>query len=142
MPNKLDTFYASVISAHFYLRWTHLAPPRLTQIRTQDFGQLFRAEFECCGPQPRCSSLHLPTTITLFTMSTDPSSSSANSTKTEGIMIPYMHFLLGDAVIFKEWIPHGRGAMAGACIGLFFLAILERFSAGMRGVIEAKWKRE
>ncbi|KAG8935914.1 hypothetical protein FRC02_005669 [Tulasnella sp. 418] len=58
------------------------------------------------------------------------------------MMIPFLHFTPGDALWFKEWVPRSKGPIVGACIGLFMLAILERFLAGTRGVMESWWRRK
>jgi hypothetical protein len=124
LPNKLGTSQRSLHYFHFSTPLHALdifKTSKTMQTMTQDFGKVFQTEFERCGPQPTCSSLRLPTTTTLFTMNMDPSSSSANGTKTEGMMVPYMHFLLGDAVIFKEWIPHSRWrVLASVCSSWLF----------------------
>ncbi|KAF8708244.1 hypothetical protein RHS03_04195, partial [Rhizoctonia solani] len=56
-------------------------------------------------------------------------------------MIPYLHFTPGDALFFKEWIPKSSGAVGGACVGLFVLAILQRCISAMRGIMEQHWKQ-
>ncbi|KAG9119686.1 hypothetical protein FRC07_005165 [Ceratobasidium sp. 392] len=57
-------------------------------------------------------------------------------------MTPYFHWLgNADALYFKSWVPRSAGALVGACIGLFFLAIFERFLAGAKGLVEAWWRR-
>ena len=58
-----------------------------------------------------------------------------------GNMKPYLHFTPGDMLWFMEWVPQSTGAMVGACIGLFFLAILDRWFSATRGLIEAHWRR-
>jgi hypothetical protein len=60
---------------------------------------------------------------------------------TGGMMTPWMHFALGDSLWFSTWVPQSKGALAGAALGLFLLAILERWVACMRGVMEAYWRR-
>ncbi|KAH7322048.1 Ctr copper transporter [Rhizoctonia solani] len=47
-----------------------------------------------------------------------------------------------DALYFKAWVPRTSGALAGACIGLFLLALFERFLGGAKGLIEAWWRRQ
>lgn len=64
----------------------------------------------------------------------------AAATTVHATMVPYFHFTPGDHLFLKAWVPKSAGAIAGACIGLFFLAILERWLAGMRGVFELHWK--
>jgi hypothetical protein len=58
------------------------------------------------------------------------------------MMTPWMHFDMGDSLWFSTWIPQSKGALAGASIGLFFLAILERWIASARGVLENYWRRK
>jgi copper transporter 1 len=58
---------------------------------------------------------------------------------TMGNMLMYLHFTIGDNLWFLGWAPHTAGAMAGACIGLFMLAIAERWLVAMRGVMEDHW---
>ncbi len=55
-------------------------------------------------------------------------------------MTPYLHFTIGDALFFKDWNPSSAGAIAGACIGLVLLALLERWLAATRGALEAYWR--
>ena len=55
------------------------------------------------------------------------------------MMIPYLHFTGGDNLFFKTLTPSSHGAIAGACIVLGFLAILERWIAGVRGVLDNHW---
>ncbi|KAI0277560.1 Ctr copper transporter family-domain-containing protein [Russula aff. rugulosa BPL654] len=56
-----------------------------------------------------------------------------------GNMIMYLHFKIGDNLWFYGWAPGTAGAMAGACIGLFMLAMAERWLVAMRGVMEEHW---
>jgi len=51
------------------------------------------------------------------------------------------HLSRGDALWFDAWVPQSTGALAGAAIGLFLLAILERWLAAMRVVMEAWWQQ-
>jgi len=59
-----------------------------------------------------------------------------------GMMTPWFHFSTGDPVWFDTWMPTSKGALAGACIGLFLLAVVERWIAAMRAVVEVWWKRK
>ncbi|CDO75149.1 hypothetical protein BN946_scf184590.g6 [Trametes cinnabarina] len=59
----------------------------------------------------------------------------------EGQMLPYLHFTRGDIVLFFGWVPSSKGAMVGTCIGVFLLALVERWIAACRGVMEAHWRR-
>ncbi|KXN89081.1 Protein P80 [Leucoagaricus sp. SymC.cos] len=58
-----------------------------------------------------------------------------------GQMIPYLHFQGGDVLWFQGWVPQSRGAIAGACLGLFLLAIFDRWLATMRSVAEVYWNK-
>ncbi|KZP33799.1 hypothetical protein FIBSPDRAFT_906709 [Athelia psychrophila] len=56
-----------------------------------------------------------------------------------GAMLPYLHFTPGDNLWFLGWVPQTAGAMVGACIGLFLLALVDRWVAACREVMEAHW---
>ncbi|KAG8907767.1 hypothetical protein FRB99_002266 [Tulasnella sp. 403] len=58
------------------------------------------------------------------------------------MMMPYFHFRPSDALWFKAWQPTSNGAIVGACIGLFLLAVVERMVSGMQGVMELWWRRK
>ena len=58
-----------------------------------------------------------------------------------GNMIPYLHFTPGDVLWFQGWVPKSPGAMFGACLGLFLLAIVERWIAAIRSLAEAYWRK-
>jgi len=64
-----------------------------------------------------------------------------NATTGVGMMTPWLHFSTGDPVWFADWMPVTNGGFAGACIGLFMLAVIERWIAAMRAVVEVWWKR-
>ncbi|OBZ78838.1 hypothetical protein A0H81_00550 [Grifola frondosa] len=74
-------------------------------------------------------------------MDMNSSSSSTMSMSMPMDMIPWLHFDGGDYLLFKAWRPSSHGAIAGACIGLVALAILERWVGGTRGVLEDHWRR-
>jgi len=59
-----------------------------------------------------------------------------------GTMKPYLHFTLGDILWFQGWSPQNAGAMVGACIGLFLLAIVERWIGACRSLMEAHWRKK
>ncbi|THH05105.1 hypothetical protein EW145_g5037 [Phellinidium pouzarii] len=67
-------------------------------------------------------------------------SSTDNSTLSM-MMTPYLHFTGGDSLFFRTIAPKSKGALAGAAVFLFFLAMLERFVVAMRAVMEAHWKQ-
>lgn len=58
-----------------------------------------------------------------------------------GNMFPYLHFTPGDNLWFLGWVPRSAGAMVGACVGLFLLALVERWIAACRAVMEVHWSR-
>lgn len=66
-------------------------------------------------------------------------STSTPSMAHEG-MTMYLHFHGGDYLYFSAWQPSSPGAIAGACIGLFMLALFERWFAALRAVFEHHWK--
>ncbi|KAF6766266.1 Ctr copper transporter family-domain-containing protein [Ephemerocybe angulata] len=70
---------------------------------------------------------------------TSTTSSTSSAISHEG-MTPYLHFTPGDVLYFSAWTPSSPGAMVGACIGLFMLALFERWFAALRGVFEHHWK--
>jgi len=55
-------------------------------------------------------------------------------------MKPWLHFTGGDYLYFKSCQPASNGAIAGACIALVCLALLERFTVAFRSVMEARWR--
>ncbi|KAH8999695.1 CTR copper uptake transporter [Lactarius hatsudake] len=57
-----------------------------------------------------------------------------------GNMVMYLHFTPGDNLWFLGWAPRTAGAMVGTCIGLFMLALAERWLSAMRAVMEAHWR--
>ena len=59
-----------------------------------------------------------------------------------GAMRPYFHFGLGDAILFREWVPMSGGASFGACVGLFLLAMVDRLLAAFRGIMQAWWAKK
>ncbi|OCH86241.1 CTR copper uptake transporter [Obba rivulosa] len=58
-----------------------------------------------------------------------------------GEMLPYLHFTPGDMLWFLGWVPESTGAMVGTCIGLFLLALVERWIAACGAVMEAHWRK-
>ena len=61
---------------------------------------------------------------------------SSNSSTT---MTPWLHFTSGDTLLFQNWVPTGPGPVFGACIGLFMLAIVDRWLAAVRRFMEIWW---
>lgn len=58
-----------------------------------------------------------------------------------GQMLPYLHFTTGDMLWFLGWVPQSAGEMAGACIGLFLLGVIERWIAACSAVMQAHWAK-
>ncbi|KAL5495807.1 hypothetical protein ACEPAI_1271 [Sanghuangporus weigelae] len=58
-----------------------------------------------------------------------------------GNMLPYLHFTSGDILWFQGWVPSKAGPMVGACIGLFLLAVFDRWLSAYRGLIDSHWYR-
>jgi len=59
-----------------------------------------------------------------------------------GNMLTYLHFTVGgDTLWFLGWVPIGPGPMFGACFGLFLLALIDRWIAGCRGMMELHWAK-
>ena len=66
--------------------------------------------------------------------------SSVNDTMS-GMMTSYLHFTGGDNLFFKSLHPSSNGAIAGACLCLVVLALLERFVNGIRNRLEGYWRK-
>ncbi|KAH9926617.1 CTR copper uptake transporter [Epithele typhae] len=58
-----------------------------------------------------------------------------------GNMLMWFHFTPGDVLWFYGWVPRSTGAMVGTCIGLFLLALIDRWIAACRGVMETHWHK-
>ncbi|KZT05109.1 uncharacterized protein LAESUDRAFT_727366 [Laetiporus sulphureus 93-53] len=58
-----------------------------------------------------------------------------------GEMLPYLHFTPGDILWFQGWVPSSAGAMVGTCIGLLLLAMVERWIAAARAVMNYHWSQ-
>ncbi|KAG2124056.1 CTR copper uptake transporter [Suillus clintonianus] len=59
-----------------------------------------------------------------------------------GNMLAYLHFTPGDNLWFLGWVPKSSGAMVGTCIALFMLALIERWIAACRAVMEFHWGQQ
>jgi copper transporter 1 len=57
-------------------------------------------------------------------------------------MVPYLHFIGGDALFFEGLKPTSASAIAGACIVLFAIALFERWVSGKRSAIESRWRQK
>ncbi|KIM75753.1 hypothetical protein PILCRDRAFT_52569, partial [Piloderma croceum F 1598] len=56
-------------------------------------------------------------------------------------MIPWFHFGGGDNLLFESLHPSSQGAIAGACIVLVIVALLERWVAATRATLETRWRK-
>jgi len=59
-----------------------------------------------------------------------------------GNMLSYLHFTPGDTLWFQGWVPLSKGAMFGACVGLFLLALVDRWLAAIRAMAEVGWRKQ
>ncbi|KAF5339983.1 hypothetical protein D9611_012415 [Ephemerocybe angulata] len=50
-------------------------------------------------------------------------------------MTAQFHTQLGDPIWLQAWVPQNKGALAGACIGLALLGILERWLAAFYALL-------
>ncbi|KAJ6607676.1 Ctr copper transporter family-domain-containing protein [Mycena sp. CBHHK59/15] len=68
----------------------------------------------------------------------------SSSTAADGsLMMAALHFTpLADTLWFAGWTPSTSGALAGVCIGLFLLAIVDRFVAAVRPIMEMHWRAD
>lgn len=55
-------------------------------------------------------------------------------------MTPYLHFSHGDTIWFLGWVPQSRGAIGGACVGLFLLGLVDRWLAAIRATADQYWR--
>lgn len=78
------------------------------------------------------------TTPIISVMDMDPSDNS--SVTMMGMMTPWLHFTGGDNLFFKSLAPNSKGAIAGAALVLFFVAIFGRFLAANRIACELEWR--
>ncbi|KAJ3750104.1 Ctr copper transporter [Lentinula detonsa] len=62
-----------------------------------------------------------------------------SSTNMTMMMKNYLHFTAGDNLLFQTWHPNSSGAIAGACIGLVLVALLERWLSATRTGLQSYW---
>ncbi|KAF9456153.1 Ctr copper transporter family-domain-containing protein [Collybia nuda] len=70
----------------------------------------------------------------------DHSSMDPSTMDMDMMMVPWFHFTGGDHLFFESWRPTSSGAIVGACIGLVFLALFDRWFAATRTVMESHWR--
>jgi copper transporter 1 len=68
-------------------------------------------------------------------MDMDMSPSAGTSTMTS-----FLHFAGGDMLLFHSLHPSSPGALAGAALVLFLIAVFERWLAAFRGAMDARWR--
>ncbi|KAJ7150054.1 Ctr copper transporter family-domain-containing protein [Mycena crocata] len=72
----------------------------------------------------------------------DSNSTSADGmTDMEMMMKAYLHFTPGDALLFSTIAPSSAGALFGACVVLFLIAILERWLRAVGRGLEGRFRR-
>ncbi|OCF35674.1 hypothetical protein I316_02729 [Kwoniella heveanensis BCC8398] len=66
-----------------------------------------------------------------------------SSTSSGGMsMKMYFHGSIGsDTLWFASWVPTSAGATVGVCLGLFLLAIFERYLVAFRRACDASWRK-
>lgn len=65
--------------------------------------------------------------------------SMTDTNSTFAMMVPYLHFTRGDALWLQKITPKSVGAVAGACVFLFALAVFERMYAAWSTSMQAQW---
>lgn len=58
-----------------------------------------------------------------------------------GTMTPYLHFTPGDSVLSGSWIPNTSRAIFGTCVGVFLLAMVDRWFSAIAAVMNSYWNR-
>jgi solute carrier family 31 (copper transporter), member 1 len=56
-----------------------------------------------------------------------------------GTMKAYLHFTPGDSVLFGPWIPNTSWSIFRTCVGVFLLAIVDRWFSAMTAVMNSYW---
>jgi len=59
-----------------------------------------------------------------------------------GTMKMHLHFTPGDSVFFGPWIPNTGQAVFGTCIGVFMLAVVDRWFSAIAAVMNAYWNKK
>ncbi|KAH8100551.1 Ctr copper transporter family-domain-containing protein [Cristinia sonorae] len=93
----------------------------------------------------RESLIPLYHTVQLFKLSVmdmNDNGDTPSAARAEVMMTPWLHFSGGDNLFFKSWHPSSGGAIAGACVALVALALVERWVSGMRGSLESYWRQK
>jgi len=53
----------------------------------------------------------------------------------------YLHFTPGDSVLFGPWIPQTDQAVFGTCVGVFMLAMVDRWFSATVAVMNVYWNK-
>jgi len=56
-----------------------------------------------------------------------------------GQMLPFLHVVGADTLWLQGWVLHSPASTAGACIGVFLLAILSRWLDAVRSLADMHW---
>lgn len=59
-----------------------------------------------------------------------------------GTMKMHLHFTPGDSVLFGPWIPNTSRAVFGTCVGVFLLAMIDRWFSAMAAVMNSYWNKK
>lgn len=59
-----------------------------------------------------------------------------------GAMKMYLHFTPGDSVLFGPWVPNTGRAVFGTCVGVFMLAVVDRWFSATAAVMTAYWNKK
>ena len=54
----------------------------------------------------------------------------------------HLHFTPGDSVLFGPWIPKTDRAIFGTCVGVFMLAMVDRWFSATAAVMNAHWNKK
>ncbi|KAG7094831.1 hypothetical protein E1B28_005641 [Marasmius oreades] len=72
-------------------------------------------------------------------MGNGSTNTTADSMSMMMMMVPYLHFTKGDAVLFKSITPSSAGAIFGTCLIFFLFAVLERWLHAYRRGVEFRF---
>ena len=59
-----------------------------------------------------------------------------------GTMAMYLHFTPGASVLFGPWIPKTDREIFGTCVGVFMLAMVDRWFSAIAAVMNAYWDKK
>lgn len=64
------------------------------------------------------------------------------NTMVGGSMKMYLHLTPGDSVLFGPWVPKSDRAVIGTCVGVFLLAMIDRWFSATSAIMNAYWNKE